>query len=635
MKLLLLLCLVSCTTATRFTIFGGRHLMQASNASVNLLPAIDTSAVNGSAGLLAEPLLPLLLAIQDARIYNDSKTAVDLVLNQSVADTAAAYNSELANNATPQAVQAFVNAYLAPAGSDLVECVPTDWVELPPDFLPNLNESSNAPNASSLRDFGLRVHALWNLLCKTQVEDVHDNPERHSLLSLPEQFIVPGDRFRETYYWDSYWVIRGLIVSKMVPSAKFLVQNLLYMLNEIGFVPNGARVYYLNRSQPPLLSGMVRSVVEAGNDTELMAAALPLLIREHHYWTTGDKLVMVQAANGTVYNMSRYYANWTSPRPESYREDVATAIELTGDASPSNPATAALYRELASGAETGWDYSSRWFANGMNLSTIRTTSIVPADLNAFLYQIERNIAWGANLTGNASLSDEYNKLAMMRYEAINALLWNETTGAWHDGVLNDCSNITDSTAVTGDATADSTATAGTASSGANATASMTMPSSSQPPAGGMVYCITQNPGVFASNYIPLWAGLTEMNPDMGAAAVTSLNNSGLIQPGGIATTLYNTGQQWDFPNGWPPLQHMIVEGLAWYGGPEGVDLARSLAARWIRSNEAVFNQTGHMIEKYDVRYEEGALGGGGEYALQVGFGWSNGVALDFLDKYFY
>lgn len=56
-----------------------------------------------------------------------------------------------------------------------------------------------------------------------------------------------GDRFRETYYWDSYWVIRGLIVSKMVPSAKFLVQNLLYMLNEIGFVPNGARVYYLNR----------------------------------------------------------------------------------------------------------------------------------------------------------------------------------------------------------------------------------------------------------------------------------------------------------------------------------------------------------------------------------------------------
>lgn len=54
-----------------------------------------------------------------------------------------------------------------------------------------------------------------------------------------------------------------------------------------------------------------------------------------------------------------------------------------------------------------------------------------------------------------------------------------------------------------------------------------------------------------------------------------------------------------------------------------------------RSNEAVFNQTGHMIEKYDVRYEEGALGGGGEYALQVGFGWSNGVALDFLDKYFY
>lgn len=74
-------------------------------------------------------------------------------------------------------------------------------------------------------------------------------------------------------------------------------------------------------------------------------------------------------------SVRRYYANWTAPRPESYREDAELARNVTGTDSPDNPATAALYRELASGAESGWDYSSRWFADMATMETIRTTQV--------------------------------------------------------------------------------------------------------------------------------------------------------------------------------------------------------------------------------------------------------------------
>lgn len=68
-----------------------------------------------------------------------------------------------------------------------------------------------------------------------------------TLLPLPHPTVVPGDRFRETYYWDSLWVVIGLLESKMVDTAEGLVRNLLHMLAAVGHVPNGGRAYYTNR----------------------------------------------------------------------------------------------------------------------------------------------------------------------------------------------------------------------------------------------------------------------------------------------------------------------------------------------------------------------------------------------------
>jgi alpha,alpha-trehalase len=105
----------------------------------------------------------------------------------------------------------------------------------------------------------------------------------------------------------------------MAQSAASLVMNLCSMLDTYGFVPNGARSYYINRSQPPLLSAMVRDVWAATRSDELLRVTLPLLIREHAYWTTGNKAVRLLAHDGSERVLSRYYADWYQPRPESYR----------------------------------------------------------------------------------------------------------------------------------------------------------------------------------------------------------------------------------------------------------------------------------------------------------------------------
>ena len=106
----------------------------------------------------------------------------------------------------------------------------------------------------------------------------------------------------------------------------------------------------------------------------------------------------------------------------------------------------------------------------------------------------------------------------------------------------------------------------------------------------------------------------------------------MIGLAGVSTSIYATGEQWDSPNAWAPLQHMAISGLRASGVAEGEALAARLASRWIRSNVEGFRSTGHMHEKYSA-VESGRAGGGGEYSPQVGFGWSNGVLLDLLRIY--
>jgi len=478
------------------------------------------------------------------------------------------------------------------------------------------------------RAFASHVHELWKVLARLDADDYAEEEAAEaagaeevarttsSRIRLPYPAVVPGERFRETYYWDTYWIVLGLLTSEMVGTALGVTNNLLYLVTTYGFVPNGARVYYLNRSQPPLLSSCVTTVYEATKDVTWLRQALPLLVEEYAYLTRSERTVTVKdPENGETYELSRYFANTTRPRPESYREDVEVARRATRhveDAVTKLEMKRKIYRHLASGAESGFDFSSRWFLDGGGLETIRTCNIIPADLNGFMLRVETDIAALAR-EALASLGDseelfaervylshlneKFSTASAARKRSIAAVLWDGDTSRWRDRAFE---------YITG-----------------------------EDPRGvvrdiGELVTASQSP--FTSDYVPMWCGAIERDSEQAYAVVESLRNSGLVTEKGIATSLVESGQQWDFPNAWAPGTHMIIEAIQIYA-PEEEEYAKELAHSWIRTAHQVWQATGFMHEKYDVRLESEGVGKGGEYVPQRGFGWTNGVTLRLLEQY--
>lgn len=515
---------------------------------------------------------PLLAAVQSASLWPDSKTFVDCPTRGSASVVLASFEAAQRNGgAAPlelEALSAFVSRSFAAPGAELEACEPADWQEEVGWF---------AELPAEAAEFARALHQLWRTLCRKSVSPPGCTS---SLLPLPHPFFIPGDRFRETYYWDTFWIVRGLLASELHASAHGVCLNLLHLLDAHGFVPNGARSYYLLRSQPPLLSHMVAAVHARtpGGCAPLLARALPLLQREWAFWTSGQRSVLVRTSSA-VHRLSRYFASQAVPRPESWREDVATCAGLAP------AAAAALHVELASAAESGWDFSSRWL-EGASLRTLRTTRTVPADLNAFLLALARHIAAFARALGQARIAEEFDVHAEAQAMAIKTVLWNETAAQWRDFVLD-------------------------------------------PAPGAGEHTGRPSTALVASNWVPLWCGAVAPDSPEAARCVASLAASGLIQPGGLATSDVDSGEQWDAPNSWPPLVHMLAEGCARCGDP-GRRLGSHIAGCYLRTTRLGWAAAGQMHEKYDARRADGGRGGGGEYAPQVGFGWTNGACLALL-----
>ncbi|CAN6484843.1 unnamed protein product [Victoria cruziana] len=513
----------------------------------------------------------------------DPKLYVDLPLKSDLRTTRSAFRSlpRLENRSIPaEELRRLVAAYFFEAGSDLVSHVPPDFREEPEGFLPRVEDPA-------ARKWALEVHSLWKVLSRKVSEQVAAEPERHTLLPLREPAVVPGSRFREVYYWDSYWVIRGLLASKMHRTAKSIVRNLVSMIEKYGFVLNGARSYYTNRSQPPLLSSMVMEIYKSTGDVNFVKETFPNLLKEHEYWNSKIHKVIVHDAQGRNHTLNRYNARWNRPRPESGTIDEASASNIS-----SMTAKEHFYHEVASTAESGWDFSTRWMSAPPDLTTLRTTSIIPVDLNTYILKMELDLAHFAKVLGKASITEAYEAASKVRIEAINSVFWNPEKGQWLDYWLGNSSTSEEA---------------------------------------HVWQAGNQNQNIFASNFVPLWiSSLT--SGDMVKKAASSLVTSGLLKKGGISTSLSNSGQQWDYPNGWPPMQHLIVEGLARSNLDEAKVLAKDIALRWLRINYDGYRQSGKMHEKYNVE-ECGTAGGGGEYSPQTGFGWSNGVVLAFLEEF--
>jgi alpha,alpha-trehalase len=339
-----------------------------------------------------------------------------------------------------------------------------------------------------------------------------------------------------------------------------MLDNFAYLIKTVGHIPNGNRVYYKTRSQPPFFSQMVKLYAEEKGD-EVYAKYKDALIGEWKFWMDTDgeiQTVNQHVVKTDVGLVNRYFDKGFTPRQESFKEDFLQVQETKGGEK--------MYNDLRSGAESGWDYTSRWFADGKNINTIQTTDIIPVDLNALLYGLETIIV--NHLEIDQVLKGEVMISMQSRMDFMNKYMVAE------DGTFEDYNWVKG------------------ARTGIKSLA--------------MVY--------------PLFFKMADRKQ---AGAITRSIEKDFLKPGGVVTTLYNTGQQWDAPNGWAPLQWMTVKGLDNYGFR---DIANDVAERWIMINEKVYQNTGKFVEKYNV--EDMTLeAGGGEYPVQDGFGWSNGVYL--------
>ncbi|TFY59876.1 hypothetical protein EVG20_g7628 [Dentipellis fragilis] len=609
---------------------------------------------------------PLLQTVNIAQLYADPKTFVDKPTNGSAQAVLQNFASVNSTNATEGALVNFVDANFRGEGAEL-EGLPIPNFEPSPAFLKNVSDPL-------LKSWSQVVHGFWTQLIRGTNESA----------VCAEGSASGCGRFREQYYWDSFWIIEGLLKSELYDLVNATLQNFMDEIEMIGFIPNGGRIYYLNRSQPPLFIQMLSNYVAATNDTTILQRALPLAEKELTWWKDNRTLNVTSPFTNQTYAMARYAANNTAPRPESYLTDYNTANDPTLSTPLTEDERSNLYAELASGAETGWDYTARFIAEplagGSNntspaLRTLQVRSTIPICLNSILYKANVALADLYTLSGNHNAASQHQSTAVSIRAGILDLFWDGTKLAFYDF------NMTSK---------------------------------------------ARNSIFTVASFYPLWAGIIP-NEVLSSQSTTfslfaSLNLVLNRYNGTFPTTFLETGLQWDAPNAWPPHQYIALQALAALPAnltsnalpsppsngstyalvPSGQlnlaedalpgqplltgkqanatktgphadinslngtvvnggnatqgegwrdALARELANRYFASafcswystggsipgllprlsDQALnvsnsVNNTGNMFEKFSNQNID-AGGSGGEYTVQAGFGWTNGVVL--------
>ncbi|KAJ3917985.1 glycoside hydrolase family 37 protein [Lentinula edodes] len=618
----------------------------------------------------------VLQTVNDAGLWTDPKTFVDKPTSNSSANVLANFQQLQTQDITEGDVEQFVDTNFGGEGLELEALVLSDFPQNP-GFLGNVTDPL-------LKAWSQTVHGYWSQLIRSTNASAlcptgSSGSCESTLIALNHTFVIPGGRFREQYYWDSYWIIEGLLQSELYDIVNSTLQNFMDELELFGFIPNGGRIYYLNRSQPPLFIQMLSRYVTVTNDQSILERALPLAEKELQWWQNNRTVNVTSPYTNQTYAMARYAVNNTAPRPESYLTDYETAHGSGLNLSTSELSD--LYAELASGAETGWDYCSRYLAspapgNG-DLTTLVVRETIPIDLNSILY---KNHVLLANLYGsNSTAANSHLSQASLIREGILDLFWNSTKLSFYDFSLRTNSRN----------------------------------------------------NVFSSaTWYPYWSGIipdevlsNETNAFKAFSAVNMVLNR---YNGSFPTTFLETGLQWDSPNSWPNLIMILLSALnelpsnitstslsALSGNQSSFDLVpagqldlaesqlfgqpvmpgvnasqtgssadinalngtvvnggnatdgegwgralqRMVANRYIASalcswhatggsisgllprlSDAELNvtqsvnNTGNMFEKFSTT-DIDSSGSGGEYTVQAGFGWTNGVALWIASNY--
>ncbi|XP_050540084.1 trehalase-like [Daktulosphaira vitifoliae] len=453
---------------------------------------------------------------------------------------------------------------------DIEKWTPTDTTETPSILYTIYDEN--------YKQWAEILNKALNVLAYKIKYDVKIHPDKYSLIWLPNGFIKLNNTLRELDFWETYWVVKGLLLCDMKNTARGIIDNLVSMVSRFGFVPSGARVFNLSRSQPPMLILMVLNYYQDTKDFKYVKSILPELEIELKFWLENRMTTFLK--NGKSYRMARYYAPSKGPRPEFYREDYIAAQTFQNEKDKDE-----FFLNIKSATESGWNFFKRWHTQlnarhlFKNITEIETSKIVPVDLNSILQVNALTLSKWFDMIGDNRKTIKYRAISLMLLKSIQEVMWNPEIGAWFDW--------------------------------------------------DVMYNQSQN-NFYASNIIPLWTESFRMPKKLVYTAVLNyLNNNNIIEESDYTINDYNIHVNMsfrlnsrDYLNVGSPLQAFVIEGFNQLGRPSAKDKAKKMAKVWLRNSYKLF------FENREV--SEGENSDDDEYDFLTGFDWTYGLALEFL-----
>lgn len=250
--------------------------------------------------------------------------------------------------------------------------------------------SSRDLSPDDVREARKYISKYWK-----KVERYHPKDDE-SLLGLPKPYLVPSYRektgfdYNELYYWDSYFMVQGMLSAERQELVEGILENLLALFDRFKVIPNASRTYLTGRSQPPFLTSFIFDVYQAYQPGDKwLKQAMAIAEQEYHtVWMGMKKPNERQVYQG----LSRYY-------DINYLHDLAEA-------------------------ESGWDMTPRFDRKALNF--------LPVDLNALLYKYEMDFARAARIRGDKKTAARWEGLADIRKKNMNELMWDRVRGMYYD-----------------------------------------------------------------------------------------------------------------------------------------------------------------------------------------------------------
>jgi alpha,alpha-trehalase len=423
---------------------------------------------------------------------------------------------------------------------------------------------------------------------KIELRSLPQTPEpilEHGLLYLPRPYVVPGGRFNEMYGWDSFFIQMGLLRDGNVRLAMDMADNFLYEIRQYGKILNANRTYYLTRSQPPFLTEMLLAVYRATNDRQWLQEAVPAAEQYYRFWTSEPHLV-------SKTHLSRYFDTGEGPAPEVvagehdshgageydlikryFRTHRISDYDVSQyyDASKDR-LTPLFYKGDRSMRESGFDPSSRFGPFSVDIIHYN-----PVCLNSLLYLMETQMAEIMTILNQHAAATAWRTRAQDRAASINQLFWSAKDGLYYDyDFVHERVRVYP----------------------------------------------------FLTTFYPLWIGVASHEQ----AAQVVRNLPLFERAGGLQTSTKHSGDQWDAPFGWAPLEWIAVQGLRRYGYNADAD---RISRKFLTLVLQEFRRSGTMVEKYDVVRRSTDVTSRIQYGYhsnQAGFGWTNAVFRALLDE---